>query len=316
MKTIKEFEERDHIFGQFLVIDCKKGVTANSKSYLTITFQDATGTIEGKRWDYFEGEDKIFAISNVVNIEAEVIEYKDKLQLKVLGGEVVPAENVDAARLVPSSPVSKEELEKKLDAYIDSIKNEDALKILKAVMDKFRKEYVSWPAAVRNHHNYVSGLLQHSITMADMAEKVCQIYPSLNRDILITGTLIHDIGKTIELSGAIATQFTLEGKLLGHISIMMGELRKIIDELGMNHNETAICIEHMILSHHNKPEFGSPVPPLTREALALAYIDDLDAKMAILDKAYNEIKPGEFTSRLNNMDERYFYYPNYDEIKD
>jgi 3'-5' exoribonuclease len=146
--------------------------------------------------------------------------------------------------------------------------------------------------------------------MADLAEKVCQIYPSLNRDVLIAGTLIHDIGKTVELSGPVATQFTLEGKLLGHISIMQAEVRMAAKELGMT-GEIPVIMEHMVLSHHGIPEYGSPVMPLTREALALNMIDDMDAKMMILDKAYADVEPGGYTSKLFTMDERYFYKPLY-----
>jgi 3'-5' exoribonuclease len=142
--------------------------------------------------------------------------------------------------------VPKAELEKKLDAYLDSLQNEDVAKLTRHIIAKFRAKYVDWPAAVRNHHNFVSGLLYHSLTMADLAEKVCQIYPSLNRDVLIAGTLIHDIGKTVELSGPVATQFTLEGKLLGHISIMQAEVRMAAKELGMT-GEIPVIMEHMVL---------------------------------------------------------------------
>jgi 3'-5' exoribonuclease len=127
---------------------------------------------------------------------------------------------------------------------------------------------------------------------------------------LVAGALIHDIGKTLELSGPVATQFTLEGKLLGHISIMQAEIREAAKELNMT-GEIPVIMEHMVLSHHTKPEFGSPVPPLTREALALAMIDDMDAKMMILDKAYEGVNPGEFTQKIFTMDDRYFYLPLY-----
>ena len=147
--------------------------------------------------------------------------------------------------------------------------------------------------------------------MANVANKVCEIYPSLNRDILIGGILIHDIGKTIELSGPIATTFTIEGKLIGHISIMQAEVREACKELNID-PEIAAIMEHMVLSHHGKQEFGSPVTPLLREALVCSMIDDLDAKMGILDKALESVEPGESTIKLFNMDDRYFYKPKFD----
>ena len=234
--------------------------------------------------------------------------------MKVLGGSKMDIDHIDFARFVPSAPVSKETLIAKLDNYLASFKNEDVSKLTNYIVKKFRDKYLDWPAAVRNHHNYVSGLLYHSISMADLAEKICTLYPQLNRDVLIAGTIIHDLGKTIELSGPVATQFTLEGKLLGHISIMQAEVRIAAQELGMK-GEIPIIMEHMVLSHHGIPEYGSAVMPLTREAVMLNMIDDMDAKMMILDKAYADVKPGEYTNKVFTMDERYFYKPLYTEEK-
>jgi len=310
MKTIAELKDGDHVYGQFLVADVKKGVTSNSKSYLTVSFQDATGTIEAKCWDYAPEDAETYVVGNIVNVEAEVISYKDSLQMKILAGEKLLSADIDFSRFVPSAPVPKKELEAKLAKYLASFKDPDVSKLTNYLVKKFEAAFIDWPAAVRNHHNYVSGLLYHSLTMADLAEKVCQIYPSLNRDVLVAGTLIHDIGKTIELSGPVATQFTLEGKLIGHISIMQAEVREAAHTLKMT-GEIPVIMEHMVLSHHGIPEYGSPVMPLTREALALSMIDDMDAKMMILDKAFEGLTPGEFTQKIFTMDDRYFYLPLY-----
>ena len=315
MKTIAELVDGDHVYGQFLVTNVTKGVTTGSKNYLTITFQDATGTMDGKRWDYAPEDPEIFVAGNIVDLEAEVIFYKDHLQMKVLGGRKLTSDQIDFARFVPSAPVARDVLIAKLDNYLASFKNEDVSKLTNYIVNKFRDKYLDWPAAVRNHHNFVSGLLFHSLTMADLAEKVCSIYPQINRDVLVAGALIHDLGKTIELSGPVATQFTLEGKLLGHISIMQAEVRKAAAELGME-GEIPTIMEHMVLSHHGIPEYGSAVMPLTREAVVLNMIDDMDAKMMILDKAYIGVAPGEFTNKIFTMDERYFYRPLYTEKKD
>lgn len=310
MKTIAELKDGDRISSQFLVNGCTKGVTTASRSYLTISLQDATGTMDGKKWDIAPKDEEIFAPGNIVLVEAEVLSYKNALQMKILSGEALPLEGVDYTRFVPSSPVSKEVLVKKLQDYLDSLKNPDVKKLTEYLVKKHYDAYVDYPAAVRNHHNYASGLLYHSLCMADDAEALCKLYPSLNRDVLIAGAIIHDIGKTIELSGPIATKFTLEGKLLGHISIMQAEVKEAADSLGMS-GEIPTLMEHMVLSHHNQPDFGSPVPPETREALALAMIDDFDAKMNILDKAYQGVAPGEWTQKVFTIDDRYFYLPFY-----
>lgn len=310
MKKVSELLDGDRVYGQFLIADCKKGVTTQGKNYLTITLQDSSGSIEGKMWD-FENEDlDTFVVGNIVNVQGEVLKYKENLQMKVVSGEKMNVEDSELTRFVPSSPVPLAELEKKLDGYIASLTNPDVKKLTEYLVKRFRDRYLIWPAAVRNHHNFLSGLLYHSLTMADLALKTCEVYPSLNRDVLLAGCIIHDIGKTIELSGPIGTQFTLEGKLLGHISIMQAEVREAGHTLKME-GEIPTVMEHMILSHHGIPEYGSPIMPLTREALALSMIDDFDAKMMILDKAYKGLNPGDFTQRLPTMDDRYFYFPLY-----
>lgn len=310
MKTIAELADGDHIHSQFLVTGVTKGVTASSRSYLTITLQDATGAMEAKKWDVEEADAETFVPGNIVQVEAEVLSYKNVLQMKVLSGMPLSEESIDLARFIPNAPVPKEELVKKLEGYLASFKNEEVRKLTEYLIKKHYDSYVNFPAAVRNHHNFASGLLYHSLCMADDAEALCKLYPSLNRDMLIAGALIHDIGKTSELSGPIATRFTLEGRLLGHISIMQAEVKEAAEALGIA-GEIPLLLEHMILSHHNKPEFGSPVPPETREAVALAAIDDFDAKMNILDKAYQDVKPGEWTPKIFTMEDRCFYLPLY-----
>ncbi len=310
MKTIAELADGDHIQSQFLVAGVSKGVTANSRSYLTVILQDATGSLDAKKWDVEEEDNAIFVPGNIVAVEAEVISYKNILQLKILSGEALPQDNIDFTRFVPSAPVPKAILIKKLEDYLASLKNADVQKLTAYLVKKHYDAYVNYPAAVRNHHAYASGLLYHSLSMADDAEALCRLYPALNRDVLVAGALIHDIGKTIELSGPVATKFTLEGRLLGHISIMQAEVKEAADALGLT-GEIPSIMEHMVLSHHSKPEFGSPVLPETREALALAAIDDFDAKMNILDKAYQGVKPGEWTQKVLTMDDRYFYLPLY-----
>ena len=310
MISIKDMVENSTITTQLLVINMTKGVTNQSKPYMTISFQDATGTVDGKKWDYSAEDLETFVPGNVVEVECEVIEYKSAKQLKVYKGTAVPMDQVDSSLFVPVAPVPKDILVGKLKEYVTSLKEGDVRTLVTYLLRKHYKDYIEWPAAVRNHHNYVSGLLYHSLCMADTAEAICKLYPQLNRDIVIGVCLIHDLGKLVELSGPVATKFTLEGKLLGHISIEQAEVREAAHQLGLT-GEIPVLIEHMILSHHSKPDFGSPVMPLTREALVVAMVDDLDAKMNILDKAYDVIQPGEFTSKLMTMDDRYFYKPLY-----
>lgn len=312
MKKIEALSEGDHINSSYLVSNVTKGVTTNSRSYLTVTFQDNSGTIEGKKWDVQEGDNEIFKVGNVVNIDGEVISYRERLQLKIYDGEIVNPELIDYERFVPAPPIPREELEKKLDLYLASFSSEPLKKLVNAIIARHRKSYVSYPAAMSFHHNFASGLLYHSLSMADLGEQVAKLYPSVNRDLLIAGCLLHDIGKVVELSGLVATKYTLEGKLLGHLAIGAMEVKEVADSLKIE-GEMPLLLEHLLLSHHGKPEFGAAIMPLTREALALAMIDDLDAKMNVLDKAFKGLEPGSFSSRIMALDDRSFYLMNDEE---
>ena len=307
MKMISEFTDHDRIEGQFLLGSVSKGVNTNGGSYFSVELRDASGQITAKKWDATLQDEEIFVTGNVISLIGETNRYKDALQLKILSAEVVPLDEIDVDRFVKAPPVSKDELIKKFNNYVNSIKNEDCQKLLKYMINKFDDKLYSYPAAVSIHHEYSSGLLMHSLSMADLASFLCPIY-DCDYDILITGCLLHDMGKIIELEGPIVYKYSLEGKLLGHISIMCAEIRKAADELKIT-SEVPLLLEHMILSHHGQPEFGSPVMPLTKEALLLSLIDNLDSKMVVVNKAIAEVEPGNFSNKVFPLDNRSFYKP-------
>lgn len=308
MKWIKELQEGDLIRGPLLVINATKGLTNNGMSYMNLTLQDKTGTIEAKKWEVSEQDANMLSPGNVVYFDGDVINYRDNLQVKIRALSGINEDEIDTTRFTISSPIAIEELEKRLDVYVNSIKNPDASIIVKTLVNKFYKSYITYPAAVRNHHEFSSGLLHHTVQMADLGEAIATLYPSVDRDMLIAGIILHDLGKTIELSGPIIPKYTLEGKLIGHISITHAQIQKTVDELKIT-GDVPILLSHMVLSHHGKMEYGSPVLPLTREAFLLSVIDDLDAKMMMLDKAYEATAEGEFTARIFPLDERSFYKP-------
>ena len=308
MKWIKDFLEGDLIRGPLLVVNANKGVTNNGLAYMNVTLQDKTGTIEAKKWDINEVDAALLNIGNVVLVDGDVLNYRDNLQVKIRAISKVNDDEFDATRFTMASPIPLEELEKRLDSYVNSFKDKDIALLTKTLIGKYYKSYITYPAAVRNHHEFASGLLHHTVSMADLGEAIANLYPSVDRDMLIAGILLHDLGKTLELSGPIIPKYTLEGKLIGHISITHAEIQKSIEALKIN-SETATLLSHMVLSHHGKYEYGSPVLPLTREAYLLSVIDDLDAKMMILDKAYDQTPEGEFSTRIYAMDDRSFYKP-------
>ncbi len=307
MKMISEFTDHDRIEGQFLLGSVSKGVNANGGSYFSVELRDASGQITAKKWDATLQDEEIFVTGNVISLIGETNKYKDQLQLKILNAEVVPLEQIDVDRFVKAPPISKEELIKKFNNYVNSVKNVDCQKLLNYMINKFKDKLYSYPAAVSIHHEYSSGLLVHSLTMADIAAMLCPIY-NADYDLVITGCLLHDMGKIIELEGPIVYKYSLEGKLLGHISIMCAEIRKAAEELKIT-SEIPLLLEHMILSHHGQPEFGSPVMPLTKEALLLSLIDNLDSKMVVVNKATEDLEPGSFSTKVFPLDNRSFYKP-------
>ena len=308
MKWIKDFVDSDHIIGQLLVVACTKGTTDKGLSYLNITFQDKTGSIEAKKWDASESDLKLLAPGSVVMVDGLVNLYKGQPQLKVVGvGKIDPAD-VEMSNFARVSPIPLSELKARLDNYLNSFKDKDVEKITKAVINHFYDRYVTFPGAVKVHHEFGSGIIHHSLFMADVADAIAKIYTQVDRDILVAGALLHDIGKTIEYENPIAPVQTAEGKLCGHIAIGYAEFKRIVDELDIK-SEVPLLLEHMILAHHGSLEFGSPVMPATREALLLSEIDMLDSRQMILDKALASVEEGEFTPRLWMMDDTSFYKP-------
>ncbi len=308
MALIKELLEGDRLLIQALVGSVSNGTNKSGVPYLNVELRDNSGSLNSKKWE-IDGSDKdIFVPGNIVEVMIEVIKYNDALQGKILSARLLPLERIDTTRFIKAPPIPKEELIKRFNALVASIKEKDCKALLDYFIKKFGEQIFVSPAASSVHHEFSSGLLMHSVSLGEHADYFAKYYPNINRDLLVTGALLHDFGKMIELVGPAVYRYSTEGRLLGHISIMCGELRIATKELGIT-SEVPLLLEHMVLSHHGQYEFGSPVLPLTKEALLLSMIDNLDSKMLVLDKAYEEIKPGEFTQKVYALDGRSFYKP-------
>lgn len=305
---IREFEDGMIVNDVFLVKDVVKGVTTAGLNYLNIVLQDSSGTIDAKKREIKDQDLNIFALGNVVNVNGEVYNYKGKLQFKIYGASIAK-DGTDLTSLLIPSPIPVEVLEKKLRSYVSSIQNSDLKAIVNEVFKRYYSKFIEFPAAVKNHHEFYHGLIYHSVGMCDLAKEVAKLYNDVNYDLLISGCLLHDLGKVVELSGPVATKYTTEGNLLGHLTIGMSIVREIANELHIE-GDAPLLLEHMILSHHGKLEFGAAVLPITREALLLSMIDDMDAKMMMLDKAYQDVPKGEYTERIFGLDNRSFYKGN------
>ena len=303
---IKDFNDGQSISDVFLIKDATKATTSTGLNFLTVVLEDSSGVIEAEKRDCSSEDLTLFVPGNVLLVSGQVLNYKGKLQFKILSAKQVDSKNVNLSSLILASPINFNVLVDKFKKIVNSVTNESLCKLLKAILNKYYDKLINYPAAAKNHHAFLHGLLHHTVSMCEVAEFVSAHYENVNRDLLISGCLLHDLGKVVELSGPVATKYTTEGNLLGHLTIGMSIVKETADEMGLN-DESILLLEHMILSHHGKLEFGACVLPLTREALLLSMIDDMDAKMVMLDKAYENVKPGEYTERIFGLDNRSFY---------
>lgn len=292
-----------------LVNAMNPGVTNNGAPYVSFTLQDKTGIIEAKLWDAKEGMLEGVKPGSVILVNGEVLRYKGILQLRLYNLSLIPFTETNPADYVASTSLTDEYMHERIETALKSITDPIISQVTEKVFSVYADQFYAYPAAARNHHDFVGGLATHVITMIDLAQAFCDLYPALNRDLLISGILLHDLGKIVELSGPILTEYTLVGKLVGHISIMQSKVNEVAEALGVAELEQVILIRHLILSHHGEYEYGSPVLPLIMEAEILNYIDNIDARMNMFSKALNGIEEGTFTARIFALENRMFYKP-------
>lgn len=307
MKLIKEFLENDKISQNFLVNNVTKGITAKGSNYLNIVLQDSSGTIEAKKWEIEESDEKIIKVGSIIFVEGDVLVYKNDPQLKVSKVSATNDADIDVSQFVASAPVSRNDLQKLLFEYVEKITDKEIKRVVEEVIKNHYISLSNYPAATKNHHEYASGLLHHTTSMLRVGELLSSVY-TVNTSLLFAGIILHDIGKTVELSGPILPKYTTAGKLLGHISIINAEIAQTCNELGID-SETSVLLQHMVLSHHGQYDYGSPVLPMIKEAELLHFIDNIDSRMNAIDKALNLIEEGEFTSRQFALEDRNFYKP-------
>lgn len=307
MVKINEFEEHMKLQQPLLVKDVKNGTTSKGSPYLSLTLQDKTGTIDGKFWDVKENEQALIQAGKILKFSFEVLLYKDKLQLRMNHVEEISEDEYNLEDFVISSDHSEVERRNLTQSLIDSIQNDVYRKLVIGMLSYVGDKFFTFPAASKIHHGWKGGLSDHSLSMATLADELCKHYPQLDRDLLVSAALIHDVGKTAELSGPVTTEYTLEGKLEGHISLANAWLSEVSEKLGVQDREETVLMHHMILSHHGKMEYGSPVAPMIIEAEALYLIDNMDARLTSLKMALDAIKPGTWTSRMFQFENRQFY---------
>lgn len=304
---IKDIVVDAYINGEiFLVKDIKEFTLQSGTKLLNITLQDNSGTIEAKTFNYNQRYLEVIKPGVVINMYGRVKENKGKAFIDIDSYTLPNEGEYELDNLIPVSPISFDVLKDDLKKYLDSIKDEDLHAITKKLIVDNYKKYLDYPAASKNHHDFMHGLLHHSLSMCHLIDGILLNYKDLNRDLLISGALLHDLGKVVELSGVIATKYTVEGSLLGHLVIGVEMIDSASKELNID-NEKVLLLKHLIASHHGKQEFGALVLPQTKEAIILSMVDDMDAKMMSIDKAFETTEKGSFSERIFPLDNRAFY---------
>lgn len=311
VKGIVHYEVGQQVDVYLFIKSSTKGIASNGKPFLTLVFQDKSGEIEAKLWDATPEDETNYAAQQIVRLAGEINSYRGRNQLKIRNiRPITDLDGVTISDFLEVAPVPQDEMASKITQYIFEMNNSNIQRITRHLLKKHQAAFYEYPAATKNHHEFVSGLAYHVVSMLDLAKAIAHLYPSLDTDLLYAGIILHDLGKVTELSGPISTTYTIEGNLLGHISIMVNEIGQAAKELGIEGEEVTV-LQHIILSHHGKAEWGSPKPPMIKEAEILHYIDNLDAKMNMLDRALERVKPGEFSDRVFALDNRSFYKPTF-----
>jgi 3'-5' exoribonuclease len=309
---LANFEEGKLFDGFFLVLSKQLRNTKSGKPYLNLILGDKTGQLEGRVWE--PGDPRIardFDKGDQVKARGSASRFEDRLQMKVDQIRKAAAGEVDKMDLLPSTTYDVEGMWRQLLGFVASFTDPDLKRLLETILSDpaLAEAYREAPAAKQLHHAWLGGLLEHVISLLTLADRVAPHYPMLHRDLLLTGVILHDIGKVRELAWEVGFEYTVEGSLLGHIQMGVALAEKTMDSLPDFSPKMKTLVLHIILSHHGKLEFGSPKLPMIPEALALNFIDDLDAKMQAVqgefDKCIREGKgPDELTGKVWALDQR------------
>ena len=306
-KKVIDFIEGETVDTNLLVTFLDKCVTNAGKPYLNLILQDDTKDIDAKLWDVKPEMLKLLEVGKVYHFYLDINTYRQKLQAKVVNVLPVSQNEINIDDFIFKSEIPKEELMANIQEGLNHIQNEKIVTIVTGALDYYDNKVYLYPAATKIHHNFVGGLAKHISGMLKLAMAISNLYPSINRDYLLAGVILHDLGKIEEFHSEAVSEYSTQGKLLGHISIMDARLLEIGKELGLADSEELMILRHMVLSHHGQPDFGSPVRPEILEAEILNFIDNIDARVNIIEKALQDVSEGGFSDRIFALDNRQFY---------
>ena len=312
-KCVAEIKDRDLVDSVFLVKDKILAMAKNGKPYLTLKLMDKSGEVDAKVWDNADEINAVFDKNDFLAVRAKASVYLGKMQLILSDLKRVPEEGVDLADFLPETERDINLMVEELRGLVASLADPDLKRLLNAFFGdpELLAQYRVAPAAKGMHHVYLGGLLEHSLAVAKLVDAMVPLYDGLNRDLLIAGALLHDVGKVREMTYLRAFDYSDEGKLIGHITIGVEMLQERLASLPGFPAELGMLLKHMLLSHHGQYEYGSPKRPKTVEATILNYLDDLDSKInGIRTHIRKEPdNPSRWTS-YHRLYDRYFFKEN------
>ncbi len=285
----------------------------NGKRHLYLSLADATGDIQSVKWNLTPDEVKAYSrikSGMVISVAGRCRDYKgqNQLILDVIRGEAREG-TYERSDLFKAAPEKPEDMYDYIVGRIKAFEDEDLKRLCLSFYEGDKDRILYYPAAMSNHHAEYAGLLYHVKRMMMMGERACEVYTNLNKDLLLAGVALHDIEKLNELASdenGVVPEYTLEGKMLGHLVMGVEAIGERCAELGIDH-EKCLLMQHMSLTHHYEPEFGSPKKPLFPEAEMLHYLDMTDAKMFDMEDALSNVEPGGFSERVFTLDNRRLY---------
>lgn len=295
----------EFVEGYCLIKTADVKTTAKGMKYLDLMVADSSGEINAKYWNLTDKEQDLYKSGDVVKIRGSIAPYNNVDQLKIDRIRHTTAEdNIDVNDFVPSAEYKPEDMYNELLKIANGFEDQDLKKLVTTIYERNREVMLYVPAAFKLHHAIRGGLLYHMLSIVRLCEKVSEVYPFIDRELLISGAMLHDIAKIAEFSlnsTGLVEEYSTKGNLLGHIPMGAMIVDNIAKELGIN-EETAMLIEHMILSHHGNPEFGAAVRPMFLEAELLSELDLMDSRVYEILSATKDLEKGKFSSRQWALD--------------
>jgi 3'-5' exoribonuclease len=302
--SVAELFPSNPVQSTFLVQSKEKKTAQSGSPYLDLELRDATGTIKAKLWDC-DRHPLDFDVDDVVRVEGQVETYRGSPQIKIRRIARCAPEDVNLLDFLPRSSRDPDEMLAALIERLRAMPPTPVRALLVAVMEDpaLAGKYKLAPAATSYHHAYLGGLIEHVLSLIELGDRVADHYPDLDRDLMLAGLVLHDIGKIEELSFDRAFHYSTRGQLVGHISIALEIVHEKMRAIPDFPAELKERLEHIILAHHGKLEFGSPKEPMFPEALVVHYLDDLDSKLQSMRAQYasDKERAGDFTARNRSL---------------